>query len=90
LNTRQRAELSKRAHALKPVFWIGKDGVTNEAVEGILQALSKRDLLKIKVQDSAPGDARSIGFELAEKIEGAEVVRTMGRVVTLYRPIPEK
>jgi RNA-binding protein len=90
VNARSRAELSKRAHSLKPAAYVGKEGLTDEVVASIVQALSTRDLLKIRVQENAPAEARDIGFQLAERIDGAEVVRTMGRVVTLYRPIPEK
>jgi RNA-binding protein len=90
VNTRQRAELSKRAHSLKPVVWIGKEGITDEVLNSVLQALSRRDVLKVKVQENAPESARDTGYALAAKIEGAEVVRTIGRVAILYRPTPEK
>lgn len=90
MNTRQRAELSSRAHSLKPIVRIGKDGVTAEAITSIQEALSRRDLLKIKVLEGAPGEARDIGYAIAEKIDDAEVVRTLGRVVILYRPIPKE
>jgi RNA-binding protein len=89
VNTRQRTELSSRAHSLKPVVWIGKEGVTDAAVNSVLEVMSKRDLIKVKVLEGAPADARDIGHKLAEKIEHAEVVRTIGRVVILYRPIPK-
>lgn len=90
MNTRQRTDLSSRAHSLKPVVWIGKEGVTDAAVNSVLEVMSKRDLIKIKVLEGAPAEARDIGHEVAGRIEGAEVVRTIGRVVILYRPIPKE
>jgi RNA-binding protein len=90
VNTRQRTELSSRAHKLKPLVWIGKEGVSDAAVNSVLDVMRKRDLIKVKVLEGAPADARDIGHELAGKIDGAEVVRTIGRMVILYRPISEE
>lgn len=49
-----------------------------------------RELLKVKVLESAPQSARETGDALAERVEGAQVAQTIGRTVVLYRRHPEK
>ncbi len=90
LTPSQRAELKSLAHPLKPIFQVGKDGVTDRAVQAVSEAFNTREILKVKVLDSAPEDARATGAALADGIEGAQVVQVIGRTVVLYRPQPEE
>lgn len=84
-----RAELRSVAHSLKPIFQIGKEGVTERAVEAVREAFNTREILKVKVLDSAPADARATGETLASSIEDAHLVQVIGRTVVLFRPVPE-
>jgi RNA-binding protein len=89
LTSRQRAHLKSAAHALKPVLQIGKEGLTDAVARSVEDALHTRELLKIKVLESAPADAREIGAALAGAIEGAHLVQVIGRTAVLYRADPE-
>lgn len=89
LTSKQRAELRGRAHALKPLVHIGKEGVTPAAIRSLQQAFETRDLLKVRVLDNAPSDVRETAHALANGVQDASVVQTMGRNATLYRPLPE-
>lgn len=90
LTPKQRAHLRSAAHHLKPVFQIGKEGVTDSAVGAVLDAFNTRELLKVKVQEAAPLTARDAGAELSERLEGVEHVQTIGRTIVLYREHPKK
>lgn len=90
LSSRQRAQLRQMAHSLKPVLRIGKEGVTPAAVQALREAFNTRELLKVKVQEAAPGDAGTAGASLAEAVEGAHLVQTIGRTAVLYRTHPER
>lgn len=90
LNPKQRAHLRSLAHHLKPIQQIGKEGLTEAVVRTIQDALNTRELLKVKVQEAAPLSARDAGAELAQRIEQAEHVQTIGRTVVIYRRHPEK
>ena len=90
LNARQRAHLRALAHPLKPILHIGKEGVTEAAVNTIERAFNTRELLKLKVLEAAPEKARETGDILARRIEGAHAVQVIGRTVVLYRRHPEK
>lgn len=59
-------------------------------MEGVRESFNTRELLKIKVLESAPQSAREIGEDLAWRLEGAELVQVIGRTVVLYRRHPEK
>ena len=73
------------AHPLKPVFFVGKDGVTEATAEAIADAFNTRELLKVKVQQAASLSAREAGEALTGKIPGAHLIQTIGRTVVLFR-----
>lgn len=85
----RRAELRSAAHSLKPIFQIGKEGVTERAVGAVREAFNTREVLKVKVLDSAPADVRTTGETLAASIEDSHLVQVIGRTIILYRPRPE-
>ena len=85
----RRAELRSLAHSLKPIFQVGKEGVTERAIDAVHEAFNTREILKVKVLDSAPSDALATGEALASNIENVHLVQVIGRTVVLYRPEPE-
>ena len=90
LTPKQRAQLRSLAHPLKPVFHIGKDGVTETVLRSLLEAFNSRELLKVKVQSGAPVSAAEVGDELSGRLPEVQHVQTIGRTVVLYRRHPEK
>lgn len=90
LTPKQRAHLRSLAHHLKPIQFVGKEGVTDATVGAIQDAFNTRELLKVKVQEAAPVNVREAGAELAGRIAGAHLVQTIGRTAVLYRAHPEK
>jgi RNA-binding protein len=90
LTARQRAELKAKAHPLKPILQIGKDGVTLAVARTIENAFNTRELLKVKVLESAPEDARSAAESLTGMLDDAHVVQVIGRTIVLYREQREK
>ena len=90
LTSKQRAHLRALAHDLKPLHHVGKEGVTDAAARAVEQAFNTRELLKVKVLEHAPDTPFAIGEALAARLEGADVVQAIGRVVILYRPHPDR
>ena len=90
ITPKQRAHLKSLAHHLKPVLFVGKEGITDQTVRSLEEAFNTRELLKVKVLEAAPMKAREGAQMLAERIEGAVAVQAIGRVGVLYRPHPEK
>ena len=85
LTSKQRAYLRSLVHSLKPILQIGKEGVTDEVASSVEGAFQNRELLKVKVLESAPLDAREAAGELSARVSGAHVVQVIGRTVALYR-----
>ena len=49
LSSKQRAFLKKMAHEIDPVVRIGKDGIDDDVIESIANAVKKRELIKEKI-----------------------------------------
>ncbi|MDP2956287.1 MAG: YhbY family RNA-binding protein [Longimicrobiales bacterium] len=90
LTSKQRAHLRSLANRLKPVVHIGAGGLTEAAVQGIRQAFNTRELLKVKILESAPEGARETADAIAARLDGVHVAQTIGRTVALYRRHPDK
>lgn len=90
LTARQRAHLKSLAHSLKPLFQVGRDGVTGTVASTIASAFQTRELLKVKVLEGAPLSAREAADALAAMVPGMHVVQVIGRTVVLYRPHPDE
>lgn len=88
LTSKQRAFLRSQAHHLKPILQVGAEGVTPAVVASVGEAFNTRELLKVKILETAPEDARTSGRQLADALQ-AHVPQTIGRTVVLYRPFPE-
>lgn len=90
LTSKQRAELRRHAHSLKPVIIVGNDGVTDAVVQSVREAFNTRELLKVKALESAPAPIREIANAIADGLGDAETVQTIGRTAVLYRPDPDE
>ncbi len=85
ITSKQRAFLRGVASLQDTVFQMGKEGVTEAFIRQLDPALEKRELIKIKVLDTAPLTARETGETLA-KATRSNLVQVIGRKIVLYRP----
>ena len=80
-------ELRKRAHSLKPVVSIGKNGLTEAVLDELKGALKRDKLVKVKL---AAGAVENYGKEglLPDILDttGAELVEKKGFTIVLYKP----
>lgn len=90
LTSRQRAHLKSLAHALKPVIQVGKEGITEASIGSIEDALNTRELLKVKVLESAPQSAREAAEAIEQLLPGGQVVQVIGRTIVVYRPSDQR
>ncbi|MDH5590728.1 MAG: ribosome assembly RNA-binding protein YhbY [Gemmatimonadota bacterium] len=90
ITSKQRAHLRSLAHHLKPVVQIGAAGVNETNLAGVREAFNTRELLKVKVLESAPEKARTTADQIVAAMEEVHVVQTIGRTVVLYRPFPDE
>jgi RNA-binding protein len=90
LTSRQRAVLRSLAQSIKPVLQVGREGVTDAFVSSVEAALNNRELLKIKVLETAPVSAQEVADEMLPRIADAQFVQVIGRTLVIYRRHPEK
>jgi RNA-binding protein len=89
LTSKQRAHLRKLAHRLKPLVLVGGEGVTPAVLSSVREAFNTRELLKVKLQESAPLDVRDAAKAVADALDDVHPVQTIGRTIVLYRPHPD-
>ena len=90
LTSKQRAFLRSQAHALKPVLQVGAEGLSEAVLKAVEEAFHTRELLKVKVLESAPENAKTTAARISESLKGVHVPQVIGRTVVLYRPDPEE
>ena len=49
MNSKKRAFLKKKAHNLEAIVRIGKDGLNQNIIQSILDAIESRELIKVKI-----------------------------------------
>jgi RNA-binding protein len=84
LTGKQKRYLRSLAHHLDPVFQVGKNGTNDHLIQHIVEAIEKRELMKVSVLNTCLEDRDEIGAELAGK-SGAELVQVIGKVIVLYK-----
>ena len=89
LTSKQRSFLRKQAHDLEPLVRIGKDGVTENLIQSILEAINSREILKVKILQNCEKEKEEILEKLSARDE-FEVVGLIGRTIILYRENTDK
>ncbi len=79
-------ELRQKAKALPVTCWIGKNGITDAAINEIKKMIKKKKLVKVRLlKNFCEGkDEKAVAKEVAQRA-GAEIVQAIGSVVVLYK-----
>lgn len=64
--------------------------MSDAVIDSVREAFNTRELLKVKVHESAPLPVDNAAAEIAREIPDAGVVQTIGRTMVLYRPFTEE
>ena len=84
ITTKQRAALRSLANGEEALYQIGKNGITENVLKTLSDALESRELIKITVLETADVSARESMAELSAGL-GCEAVQVIGRRVVVYR-----
>ncbi len=84
MTSKQRAYLRGLANNIDAIFQIGKNGLNDNLVKQLNDALEARELIKITVLENSPDTVKEAAEEIAENIN-AEVIQVMGNKITLFR-----
>lgn len=85
ITTKQRAYLRSLANTTETFHQIGKNGINENLIRTLSDALEARELIKISVLEACPDTPRDVMYLLCDKL-GCEAVQVIGRKVTIYRP----
>lgn len=84
MTSKQRSNLKSMAATMKPVAQVGKDGISDNLISSLSDALEARELIKINLLPAAGDDGKDIAREL-ERLLKAQTVTVIGRKAILYR-----
>ena len=89
LSAAERREHRAAAHHLDPVVMVGNDGLTEAVVKAVDAALNAHGLVKVRVSDGERESRETMLSELTARL-GAAPVQHIGKLLVLWRPMPEK
>ena len=82
---KERAALRAQANTMEPLFQVGKGGISPELIKQVDDALTARELIKLKVLlETTPEPPKEIARKLAEATH-AEVIGVIGGSMIFYR-----
>ncbi len=84
ITSKQRAFLRGKASSINATFQLGKDGITDNMIKTLNDALEANEIVKIHVLENSGYDPKEALNELSEKI-GAEPVTQIGYKVVIYK-----
>lgn len=84
MTSKQRAFLRGISNKIDAIFQIGKNGINDNLIKQIDDALEARELIKITVLETAPDNAKNLSFVLSEKTNSS-VIQVIGNKITLFR-----
>ena len=82
--SKQRANLKSLASTMKPIAQVGKEGIGENLIKSLSDALEARELIKINLLPASGEDSENLTANLADLLK-AEVVAVIGRKAILYR-----
>ena len=89
LTSKQRAVLRSHAKSMETILQVGKSGVGDTLIKQVDDALTARELIKLRVLENSMLTAREAAGQLAEAVN-ADVVQVIGTRFVLFRRNPKK
>ncbi len=88
LTSKQRAQLRGLANPLEDMVIVGKEGLTDAVIKEVDGILAKRELVKIKILETAMLTTRTAQQVLCEELDAAPV-QCIGTKTVIYREAVE-
>lgn len=84
MTSKQRAYIRGLANTIDAIFQVGKNGISDNLVTQLSDALEAREIIKINVLENSDFDIKELGILLADKTN-SELIQTVGNKITLFR-----
>ncbi|SHI48347.1 RNA-binding protein [Clostridium cavendishii DSM 21758] len=89
ITTKQRAYLRSIANTLDPIFQIGKNGIEENFLKQVEEALEAREIIKIKVLENSGLDTREAS-DIICKAVGCEGIQAIGSKLVVFKQSSKK
>lgn len=89
ITTKQRSYLRSLANDLQPLFQIGKNGIEENFLKQVKDALEARELIKIKVLENSGLETREASDYICEKVR-CEGVQAIGSKIVIFKQSTKK
>ena len=84
LKGKERQFFKKEAHSLKPIFQIGKGGLSEEMIHQIQNAVEKRELITVTLLQNTLEEPQEAAETIAEAT-GSTIIQVIGHTIVLYK-----
>ena len=84
MTSKQRSNLKSLAAVTKPIAQVGKEGIGENLIKCLSQALEARELIKVNLLPASSDDGENLAANIADLLH-AEVVAVIGRKAIFYR-----
>ena len=89
ITSKERARLRSLANQIDATVQIGKNGITEEVLAQMKETIEARELIKVKVLETALLLTKEAAVQVADGL-GAEIVQVIGSKFVLYKKNPDK
>lgn len=89
ITTKQRAYLRSLANRMDPIFQVGKNGIEDNFIKQVQDALEARELIKIKVLENSGLTAREASQIICEEAR-CEGIQAIGSKVVVFKQSKNK
>src|ERR1035437_5694606 len=89
INSKQRAFLRGMANGIETIQQVGKSGINENLIRQVEEALTARELIKLRVLETSPDSAREAAQKLAE-CTAADIVQVIGSRIVLFKQNEKK
>ena len=88
MTSKQRAYLKSQAMTMDAIYQVGKSSLTPELIEGIREAIDKRELIKVSVLNNCFDDPKELAAIIAERTH-SQLVQVIGKKIVLFKQAKE-
>jgi len=84
MTSKERSHLKSMAATLKPIAQVGKEGIGENLIASLSDALEAHELIKVTLLSAAGEDGENLAANIADLLD-AETVAVIGRKAIFYR-----
>ncbi|AKA72104.1 ribosome assembly RNA-binding protein YhbY [Clostridium scatologenes] len=89
ITSKQRSYLRSLANNMNPIFQVGKEGIEDNFLKQVQDALEAREIIKISVLNNSGINAREASDMICEEL-GCEGIQAIGNKLVLYKRSSKK